>query len=311
MLNNWHKKEKPFAGFAGFGGGATGLGFAGGSPTVTVTSNVGGTPFTPGDGYEYLIFPAPGSFTISGEGDIEYFVLAGGGGGGNTTYSGGGGAGGFRVGTIPVTPGLHPLTVGNGGPLGTNGQPSYIGPSGAKIIESSGGGGASNPGGSGGGHDYTTPTATPRASGNSGGYTPVEGYPGGLGYTGSCMGGGGGAGGAGADATPNPPYGNGGPGGIGRAVPGWNIPLSYGTSGPTPGRWFGGGGGAGNINVSTSVAGNGGIGGGGNGGGGASSATPRASVAGQANTGGGGGGGSNGVAAKPGGSGIIMIRYQV
>lgn len=27
---NWYKKEKPFAGFAGFGGGATGLGFAGG-----------------------------------------------------------------------------------------------------------------------------------------------------------------------------------------------------------------------------------------------------------------------------------------
>ena len=27
MLNNWYKKEKPFAGFAGFGGGATGLAF--------------------------------------------------------------------------------------------------------------------------------------------------------------------------------------------------------------------------------------------------------------------------------------------
>ena len=31
MLNNWFKKEKPFVGFAGFGGGATGLAFAGGS----------------------------------------------------------------------------------------------------------------------------------------------------------------------------------------------------------------------------------------------------------------------------------------
>ena len=29
MLNNWFKKEKPFAGFAGFGGGATGLTFSG------------------------------------------------------------------------------------------------------------------------------------------------------------------------------------------------------------------------------------------------------------------------------------------
>ena len=34
MLNNWFKKEKPFAGFAGFGGGATGLGFAGGGVSV-------------------------------------------------------------------------------------------------------------------------------------------------------------------------------------------------------------------------------------------------------------------------------------
>ena len=34
MLNNWHKKEKPFAGFAGFGGGATGLGFGGDNPLV-------------------------------------------------------------------------------------------------------------------------------------------------------------------------------------------------------------------------------------------------------------------------------------
>lgn len=35
MLNNWFKKEKPFAGFAGFGGGATGLGFGGGSSGLT------------------------------------------------------------------------------------------------------------------------------------------------------------------------------------------------------------------------------------------------------------------------------------
>jgi len=32
MLNNWHKKEKPFTGFAGFGGGATGLSIAGNFP---------------------------------------------------------------------------------------------------------------------------------------------------------------------------------------------------------------------------------------------------------------------------------------
>ena len=42
MLNNWYKKEKPFAGFAGFGGGAAGLGLVGGSGP-------------PDDGY-YLVY---------------------------------------------------------------------------------------------------------------------------------------------------------------------------------------------------------------------------------------------------------------
>ena len=42
MLNNWHKKEKPFAGFAGFGGGATGLAFGGGGGEDGSQSN----PFT-------------------------------------------------------------------------------------------------------------------------------------------------------------------------------------------------------------------------------------------------------------------------
>lgn len=34
MLNNWFKKEKPFVGFAGFGGGATGLAFGGGGASI-------------------------------------------------------------------------------------------------------------------------------------------------------------------------------------------------------------------------------------------------------------------------------------
>ena len=42
MLNNWHKKEKPFAGFAGFGGGTTGLAFGGGGVEDGTQSN----PFT-------------------------------------------------------------------------------------------------------------------------------------------------------------------------------------------------------------------------------------------------------------------------
>lgn len=35
MLNNWHKKEKPFAGFAGFGGGSSGLLVYNSSPSTT------------------------------------------------------------------------------------------------------------------------------------------------------------------------------------------------------------------------------------------------------------------------------------
>ena len=43
MLNNWHKKEKPFVGFAGFGGGATGLGFGTGA---SVEDGSQSKPFT-------------------------------------------------------------------------------------------------------------------------------------------------------------------------------------------------------------------------------------------------------------------------
>ena len=35
MFNNWYKKEKPFGGFAGFGGGATGFGAGGSSEYAT------------------------------------------------------------------------------------------------------------------------------------------------------------------------------------------------------------------------------------------------------------------------------------
>ena len=55
MLNNWHKKEKPFAGFAGFGGGATGLGLSGSSGT-------------PSDGY-YLVY----SFSDTGSATAPNF----------------------------------------------------------------------------------------------------------------------------------------------------------------------------------------------------------------------------------------------
>ena len=41
MLNNWYKKEKPFVGFAGFGGGATGLAFFGGAGGNSIVASGG------------------------------------------------------------------------------------------------------------------------------------------------------------------------------------------------------------------------------------------------------------------------------
>ena len=125
MLNNWFKKEKPFAGFAGFGGGATGLGFAGGG-AVQVT---GGTQTAIGD-YLFIEFEngMPGTFTVdAGETEEAVILIAGGGGAGGCQVGGGGGGGGlvFRN-DATLTPGSYTYGVGAGGaavtyPPGQNG----------------------------------------------------------------------------------------------------------------------------------------------------------------------------------------------
>ena len=127
------------------------------------------------------------------------------------------------------------------------------------------------------------------AAGNSGSYSPVEGYAGGNAFQNasaqSGSGGGGGAGGVGAAGTNS----NGGNGGIGitNDITGTSV-------------YYGGGGGGGKKAI---TAGTGGSGGGGNGG------TYDGSVqatAGTPNTGGGGGGRSP---IGGGGSGIVIVRY--
>jgi len=45
-------------------------------------SATGGT-ITDADGYRIHVFTSPGSFVVSGVGDVEYLVVAGGGGGGH------------------------------------------------------------------------------------------------------------------------------------------------------------------------------------------------------------------------------------
>ncbi len=79
LFNNfWFRKEKPFQGLTGFGGGAAGLANAG----------IAAAPF-----------------------NIEYLVIGGGGGGGSNN-GGGGGAGGVRT---NYTTGSAPGPSGSGG----------------------------------------------------------------------------------------------------------------------------------------------------------------------------------------------------
>jgi hypothetical protein len=316
MFNNFFKKEKPFTGMSGFGGG-----FARFKSAAGYISASGGTKITSGNYYIH-VFTASNSpgFDISelGGGKAEVLVVAGGGGGG----SGGGGAGGLVNTPITFTAtGPYPITVGTGGnsgndgptvQIGTNGGDSWIGPSGSKITPATGGGAAGvtdgaptigNPGGSGGGAGVAGPDQQPGGTG-----IPGQGYPGGSAYPyvggNSLAGGGGGAGGAGENANPPsvPAPRTAGAGGDGLPIS-W-MPASYGTPGPTPGRWFAGGGGGGTWG---NTGGAGGAGGGGNGG----SPSPINGGNGTVNTGGAGGGAGYppwGVGGT-GGPGIVAIRY--
>ena len=298
----------------------------------------GGTKITPGDGYVYHFFTSTTSITYYPSCyppiNVEVCVIAGGGAGGDYTpigptglYQGrgGGGAGGFRQVsvTLPAPSPSVPTTVTIGG-AGSNSSAFGVtstrggqgGESGTPLAYpewgapgGSGGGAAPDPGGgpSQGGYGNNPPTTPPQ--GNNGG----NALPSGGG------GGGGGAGASGGAPTPHPfnRY-RGGPGGNGSIVPGWTIPPSYGTLGPTPGRWFaggGGGGGRGGPLGPNTVGGPGGAGGGGQGGTGGLPAPffPTPSEPGTANTGGGGGGMANSSHYPPsnGGSGIVIIRYPV
>jgi hypothetical protein len=297
---------------------------------LTQITATGGTTFTPGDGYVYHVFTGSANFEItSGTDNVEAFIVAGGGGGGAGRAAGGGGAGGMRViSGIQRGPGTYPVVVGGGGAA----MPYWPGyPLGAPRPTGGKGGDSSVFGftSSGGGTHYGNPSPTAPINGGSGsggnanGYgqgtgnsppvTPPQGNPGGVGaytYPGpepsfNC-GGGGGAGAAGSNANNIPGFR--GPGGVGKSSlsfsPVWNVPASYGTPGPTPGRWFaGGGGGAGGTFAGTPPGGVGGAGGGG-------SAPAGAATA---NTGGGGGGGyyylDQNYGGGSGGSGIVIVRY--
>ena len=296
-------------------------------------SATGGTIITCGN-YKTHIFTSPGTFTISsvgnacGSNSVEHLVVAGGGGGGRGSGSGAGGAGGYRqnypspvTGGTPISATAYPITVGAGG-ASPNCSP-YAAPSvrtGSNSIFST----ITSAGGGGGGAEGATPLATGGNGGSGGGGAfgpgtgaagsgntpPVSPPQGNNGGTGGGSYGGGGGGGASAVGA-NESSGSGGNGGAGSPIAdafiGPTAP-SYGTPGPSPGRYFSGGGGGGGQSPGPSF-GTGGSGGGGRGGyyPGNTNGT-----AGTTNTGGGGGGGQGGSGqdGAEGGSGIVMIRYK-
>lgn len=156
----------------------------------------GGTTSDAG-GFRTHTFLASDSLVVTNGGTIEYLVVAGGGsGGGNssTRSGGGGGAGGFKTGSISVTPGTYAVTVGAGGMALTpqtsasDGGGSSIG---TLVTTTGGGAGASVSG---------TTAVAGRAGGSGGGGTC--GGVGGVGNLGSAgQGNNGGASGTSGSAT--------------------------------------------------------------------------------------------------------------
>jgi len=199
-------------------------------PVELVATNSDST--NPGGSFKYITWIVDGSFTVSnGPVNINYLLVGGG-------ASGAGQNGGGSNGTPSTALGLTAYGGGSG---------RYY-----QAGVSFDGYGASGGGGGGGGSPTTslgnkvtgtnTDIAAPLSpQGNSGGTAPAI-------YGGA---GGGGAGAAGGNSSSNSSH---TAGGIGAAAMSGdaNFPTSYGTAGPSPGRWFaaGGGGSGGNPNGS-------------------------------------------------------------
>jgi len=278
-------------------------------------------------------------------------VAGGGSGGntpdsGNYQMAGGGGAGAFRTGQITTLQpaSSYPVVIGtgglySGGPQGAGPYPQTEGWYGGNGLDSSfnapGGNGVSAitaaGGGSGGGGTNDAAGEMGQVGGSAGGgggyATPGPGgvivasgdqYPGtgssfpspanGWGSDSNTGTDGGGGGGAGEEGGEHPVTGAAG-------LPAFNadtgIPPSYGTPGPSAGRWFGGGGG-----VGADGTGIGPFAGGAGGGGAGGVMVARPGTPGTANTGSGGGGAGADNWPNPGlgtggngADGIVIIRY--
>ena len=261
----------------------------------------GGNISTSG-GYRIHTFTSSGTFvnTIASL-SAEYLIVAGGGGGGAQT-GGGGGAGGMRTGTSTLSAASYTITVGGGGSAApAQSSPPRAGSGSDSVFNSitsiGGGGGGSYQGGSinsqsrganGGSGGGGAAMSSPGGSGTSG-----QGNNGGQGRNGGEYDGGGG-GGAGQAGTSGDSGSHGGDGSA-SSITGSSV------------TYAGGGGGCGQ---GSNPVGNGGSGGGANGGN-----DNQAGTTATANRGGGGGGsrdyGGVGGGATNGGSGVVIVRYQL
>ena len=287
----------------GGGGGAGGL-----------RTNLSGHPLTGGS------YPIPGSFPA------PYVVTVGGGGFGRGSGANLAAGDGTSSEFYPPSHSSYPAAQfirGAGGGGGASRDPG-------NSTEQRGRSGLAGGGSGGGSWDPTNPYPGavgspdpnhPETAGHAGG----GGYPGGAVGTGPTEGNGGGGGAGGSGNPGDRPGSGGGAGGAGIRVsiggPS-SDPSPIGDAGPGSGAaatgWFAGGGGGGASNTS----GDGGGGGGGHptaqnsyaGGGWGGNAPPSPinfGSAGISATGGGGGGGGRRANGRNGGSGIVVIRYQV
>lgn len=285
-----------------------------------------------GTNYKYHVFTSTGAFEVTGAALSADMLLLGGGGPGGADYGGGGGAGGLvwrTLGNVPV--GTYTCTIGAGGTgvteaggvIGTIGGDTTITGTFSLTAKGGGQGGGENSrsgknGGCGGGASYTdsggTATQTSQ-SGDSGSYG--FGFNGGAGVGGSpyTSGGGGGCGESGVDANSSA-SGRGGHGNStfvsssSAATTAFLSAISKGEDVSST-RYLGGGGGGGYASDLDKPRGEGGYGFGGDGGPGRSSSGADAPA--NSGAGGGGAGGYDNTVPRGGngGSGLIVIRYQI
>jgi hypothetical protein len=270
----------------------------------------GGTEVTNG-GYKYHTFTSDGTLTVTQGGKFDCLLIAGGGGGGSSSADGGG-AGEVVATCTVLEAGAINVDVGSGGvggfgrnvfssasvAQGNQGYPTIVG----ELYAIGGGGGGRTTSGGSGGANGGSSIRYDRNDAFSSGLIRSESH---IGFNGGTTAGGG-AGEAGeTDGSRE--------GGDGTAAfTEWAAATSTGENDGTGTYYYAGGGGGSTV----TARGFGGLGGGGDGGYTVGENDNIAPSAGLANTGGGGGAGFSGyenriIGGASGGSGIVIVRYEV